>query len=86
VSRTTSRASAGASIVTPRACGRAALQRLTEQPVLEHDAERLGHVLVAARIEGERAGAEAVADADAADRAAMALQVGADADRVEHPP
>ena len=55
-----------------------------EQPVLEHDAERV----VVRRSGSNRMppGVEPVADPDRADRAALALQPLGDADRLQHPP
>ena len=58
-------------------------QRLAQQAVFEHDAER-AFLFLGPEIEDS--GLEAVAHADFADRAALPFEMPADADRLEHPP
>jgi hypothetical protein len=58
-------------------------QRRTKQAVLEHDSER---IVIGGGIEDEAAGLQAVADPDRSDRATLALQPFADADRLQHSP
>jgi hypothetical protein len=82
-SRTTSAALAGIIRVTFSAAIARVAQRRAEQPVLEHDAER---IVALGGDRTEPAGLQPVADPDRPDRAALPFQPLADADRLQHPP